>query len=247
MAGSDTVRSLERGLKILEMAGAAEDGVTLPQVSVALGIKAATAHNLARTLVAAGWLARRASPVRYVVGPAFRGMEKSLGRHEWLERAEKMVALLAARLPMATVVLSEWHSDGVAVSLRVHPSHPGFIERGAKTSLSPYCSASTLCFQAFAPAADVKLYRERYPFVEADHRAWKSEEELDAALKKAKMDGVLALADERIFRAAVPVYGKNGGLVAILGASTDASNIKSASARKNFLKALEQTVIKTHQ
>lgn len=128
MAGTDLVQALTRGLKILEMAAASTDGVRVPDITEALGIKQPTAHNLARTLVAQGYLVRRAAPVRYALGPAVESLANAGSRRQWREIAERSVRALHEAQPAATVILAEWRAGDVEVSMRLHPSHPDHVE-----------------------------------------------------------------------------------------------------------------------
>jgi len=219
MARSDLVQALERGLKILELASVSADGLTIAQMVSALGVKQPAAHNLARTLVAHGYLVRRHAPIRYALGPAAVALAQRRGRQDWQARAEAVVRELARQQPEATVILAEWRAGDLPVFLRLHPSHPGHVERNPATRLSPYTSACTLCFQAFAPAPEVSEFRQRYPFGESDAGKWSGHDALDRFLKEVRQAGVLELCDDRLERVAVPVWSAEGRVTAILGAS----------------------------
>lgn len=219
MAGSDLVQALARGLKILELAATSEDGVSVPHLTKALGIKQPTAHNLTRTLLAHGYLVKRNSPVRYAVGPAVAALAQRRMKHRWQECSEETVRGLAAALPAATVILAEWRAGDLAVALRMHPGHPDLLERNPAMRLGPYTSACTLCFQAFAPTPEVAEFRQRYPHGETDMGRWHDLHELDAYLKTSRQAGSLVVADPRMFRVGVPVWGPEGRILAVLGTS----------------------------
>ena len=219
MAGTDLVQALIRGLRILELAAASEDGVSVPQLTKALGIKQPTAHNLTRTLLAHGYLVKRNSPVRYAVGPAVEALAQRRMKHRWQECSEETVRGLAASLPTATVILAEWRAGDLAVALRMHPGHPDHLERSPAMHLGPYTSACMLCFQAFAPSPEVDEFRQRYPLGETDTGRWHSLHELDSFLKTSRQTGTIVLADQRLHRVAVPVWGPEGRILAVLGTS----------------------------
>ena len=219
MAGSDLVQALTRGLKILEMAAASPDGVRIPDITEALGIKQPTAHNLARTLTAKGYLVRRASPVRYALGPAVESLSQADARRRWREMAERAVRALHEAQPAATVILAEWRAGDLEVALRLHPSHPDHVEFNPAMRLSPHTSASTLCFQAFAPQPEVADFRRRYPYGETATGPWRDADALDAFLAKARRAGAIALSDARLHRVAVPLHNAEGRFAGTLGAS----------------------------
>ncbi len=244
MAGSDLVQALARGLRILELAAASEDGVSVTQITEALGIKQPTAHNLTRTLIANGYLVRRSSPVRYALGPAVDSLSLRGNKRKWREHAEDSVRGLAARLPAATVILAEWRAGDLAVFMRVHPSHPGHIELNPAMRLSPFTSACTLCFQAFAPAPEVGEFRKRYPHGETEIGRWSGLDELDEFLRKARRAGAVVLSDEKLYRVAAPIWGEQGRLVAVAGASINAaggiSNAESTEVFAQVSKAAQE-------
>ena len=219
MAGTDLVQALTRGLKILEMAAASTDGVRVPDITEALGIKQPTAHNLARTLVAQGYLVRRAAPVRYALGPAVESLANAGSRRQWREIAERSVRALHEAQPAATVILAEWRAGDVEVSMRLHPSHPDHVEINPAMRLSPHTSASTLCFQAFAPQPEVADFRRRYPYGETATGPWRDADALDAFLAEARRAGAIALSDARLHRVAVPLHNAAGRFAGTLGAS----------------------------
>lgn len=219
MAGTDLVQALTRGLRILELAAASEDGVSVPQLTQVLGIKQPTAHNLTRTLLAHGYLIKRSSPVRYALGPAVEALVQQRMEHRWKNCAEETVRGLAAALPKATVILAERRAGDLAVTLRMHPGHRDHLERMPAMHLGPYTSSCMLCFQAFAPEPEVSEFRQRYPLGETDTGRWHDLHDLDSFLKTSRQTGTIVLADQRLYRVGVPVWGQEGRILGVLGTS----------------------------
>ncbi len=219
MAGG-LVQSVLRALDLLEAAGASEVGLTVGELAEALRVKVPTAFNLARTLVSRGYLERTTRrPIRYRLGPALPELAGRQTRRQWLNRAESEVRALFDRLRTATVLVAEPVGGDAVPCLRLDPSRPAVVERDVNRHLAPYGSAVVLCLQAFSPAVEVQAFRERYPFGEYGHGAWESLAALDTFLAGARASGHILVTSSTPVRAAAPVFGAGGRLIACVGAS----------------------------
>ena len=132
--------------------------------------------------------------------------------------------------------------------MRLHTSHPDHVEINPAMRLSPHTSASTLCFQAFAPQPEVADFRRRYPYGETATGPWRDADALDAFLAEARRAGAIALSDARLHRVAVPLHNAAGRFAGTLGASyaADAGSadalLRSVVAEaKRLCRHLEQT------
>ncbi|OGV65096.1 MAG: hypothetical protein A3K19_25550 [Lentisphaerae bacterium RIFOXYB12_FULL_65_16] len=235
MAHSDMVQSLARGLDLLRLAAESEHGLLLSELAARLQVRPPTAFNLARTLVAKGFLEKTSRPVRYRLGPAVAELAVLQHRRQWFRKAEMVVLEVFEALSDATVVLTEPTSDDLTVALRMAPARPGALERYPGRTMAPYTNATGLCYLAFAPDAECAAYRRRYPFVENAGRLWKRESELEQFLASAREKGLVVVADDAPFRTAAPVYGPGNQLVAVLGASFSHDQ-SAAAARKEQMR-----------
>ncbi len=222
MAGSDRVQAVEQGLEILERVAAAPEGLSLAALAEAMGLKPTTIHNLARTLVATGYLAKRTRPTRYTLGPAV-GRLARLSQHRFLDQAlVEAVRALADAFADATVTSSQAIGTEVVAVLRISPERPGVLEQPAHQVMSPYHSASALVFQAFWPGETREAYRRRYPFEEYGRGRWGSLSDLEAFLDQVRGAGAVVLepnGESRLLRVAAPVYSPRQELVACFGVS----------------------------
>jgi len=73
-----SVPAVDRALKILELSTTTQLGLTLSEVSQALGIAKSSAHRLLYTLVAHGYLQRTTTERRYILGTAARDLANSI-------------------------------------------------------------------------------------------------------------------------------------------------------------------------
>lgn len=219
MPATNLIQSLTRGLAILELLAAVDEGMTLAEVAAASGLKAPTAHNLLRTLAARGYVEKTSPPLRYRVGPAVARLAGSGDDRQLLRRVEAAMLTLGRSFPDATVNFAQPVGGEVVTTLRVAPELPGRPQRDLTSPMPPYTSASALLFQAFWPAEVREAYRRRYPFAEFGGHAWADLPTLDRYLDTVRRAGLTepVLRDDH-YRIAAPVFTPRGGLAGVLGA-----------------------------
>ncbi len=235
MAHNDLVRSLVRGLDILEFVIQGGDEVKLKAVCEGLQIKRPTAYNLLRTLTAKGFLAKREHPPRYRAGEALGTLLAAYSSRDYLQRSGVALAELRDEFPEATVTLAEPIGGQVVSVLRMSPERPGVLERPQGRVLHPYGSASAIVFQAYWSDEEREIYRQRHPFWEYGAHIWKSLHQLDEALVRVRRDSY-ASPDVRdgLLAVAAPVMARGGELAAILGLSMPTEGL-SAGRRKEIV------------
>lgn len=219
-AGGGGVQSLQRGLRILEQVSQADDGVTLARLSELTGMKKTTVHNLARTLLDEGYLARWTQPVRYGPGPALAALAARSGTGNALHTAaEPLLLALAAEFPGSAVQLSEVSGVEVCVTLRVSPDAPGVITRPVDRLNPPYISATSLVFLAMNGEEWREACMQRYPFSDYGSPLWGTVDLLSAQLAKVREErgAMLEKSGATMFPMGAPVTGARGELLAVLG------------------------------
>lgn len=219
-SGSGGVQSLQRGLAVLERVSQAEDGLTLGRLAELTGLKKTTVHNLARTLLEDGYLARLTQPVRYAAGPALAALaSRNILTNTLHLAAEPALLALAAEFPGSAALLVEAAGTEVRVSLRVSPENPASVDRQADRSSPPYISATSLVFLALGNDAWREACMSRYPFADFGAPLWGSVEALEAQLDKVRKErrAVLDRPGAPLAPMAFPVTGSRGELLAALG------------------------------
>ena len=222
MPETGTVRSLARGLDILERVARAPDGIRLSDLADAMAMKAPTVHGLVKTLVAKGYLARNEPGPRYVLGPALPKVTEGLRRSRLRREAERTVRHLFESLRSATITYAEPVAGDLAVRLRMSPERPGVLEEPADRTFSPYTSASSLVYMAFCTEDERQAVLRRYPFEEYGAHAWGVRERLDAwlmAVRSKGCSGRRPFSRGETLAVAAPVFGPGRETVATLGAS----------------------------
>lgn len=222
MATTRMVQSLMRGLDIVRHVAESDHGCSLQQLCQVTDLKAPTVHNLARTLVAAGFLVRQGSTPVYVLGPAIDDIQSIRAGRERMRQSERAVKRLHVRFPEATLTYSEPAGPEVVVRLRMSPERPGTVERPVGRYMHPYANATSLLFQAFWPAESREAYRRRYPFDEYATREWSSPGELDSFLSEVRAEGSIHhRKGPSTLLIAVPLWGQGHELCGALGMRCD--------------------------
>lgn len=230
MPGNSTVQSVERSLAILRHIAEAEDGLGLQPLAAAVGLKPTTVHNLARTLLTAGFLSQTRAPVRYRLGPALGELTALQQRSALLRAAAESLRRLARELPHATLTFSQLRGTEVCVALRLSPQQPGVLERPAHRTLSPYSSASSVAVLAFGTDDTAAACRRVYPFEEYGRPRWASRLQLDKALAQARQLGYVQFTDSELLLLAVPVQPAGGELAGLLGVAVPLGRVQSRVA-----------------
>jgi DNA-binding IclR family transcriptional regulator len=229
------IQSLQRGMRILELVGQAEDGAALGELARRMELGKTTVHNLARTLVIAGYLVQRREPMRYVLGPALFDLAGRQRLHALHERASPMLLELSAEFPGSAALFAEPAGTEVRVALRVSHEHPGVIERPLDRFSPPYSNATSLLFLAFKGEEERRAFEAHHPFWETATHLWSSERELENYLKQVRVQhhATLDQAQGKAFPIAVPLFSERGELLAALGlAYRSTEKITAATKRR---------------
>ncbi len=234
MAHSELVQSVLRSLDILELVAASEEGLALRELSERLGLKAPTAHNLARTLASRGFLQKTTRPVRYRLGRAVVELGHLPSQQALLGRAPRALRRLFGELEGATVTLNQALGGEILTVLRISPERPGVLERPRGRTMHPYGTASAVLYQALWTEEERAAYRRRYPFWEYGAHLWADQRRLEQALDEARRKGYAAfdLPQAGAFPAAAPVFADNHELLAAVGASLPGEKLSPQRRRR---------------
>lgn len=219
MPGNDLVQSLARGLDLVRLLAESDQGLRLPDIVAATGLKRPTLHNLLKTLASRGFVTK-GGPV-YRIGPTMHMLVAEDASSAYLRRAEEAVRFLTQRLPEAIVSFCEPIGGEVVVRFRQYPDRM-LMERNSGAVLAPYQTASGLAFLAYADPETRQSVQMHYPFDASGLGIWGSEGRLDEFLAqvRAKRYVLPPFSVESRFKvAAVPHLAEDGKLLGVLGAA----------------------------
>jgi DNA-binding IclR family transcriptional regulator len=232
MSAIATIQSVDRALGILEAVVDSADGLTLAALSHRMGLGKTTVHNLARTLVERGYLAKLDAPRRYVLGEAVDRLGRAREQAVRRSRAAEAVRNLAASVPDATVTWSQARRGQIEVVYRMSPERPGVLQVPEAFYLGVYTSASGLVFQAFWDGEQRRQCEVQFPFEEYGLGAWGDRARFARAVAEVREAQLACRGGEgSLLRVAAPVFSRGEELVAVLGASLspDAGSSRSTS------------------
>ncbi len=233
MPSDSLVQSVLRSLDILEMVARSESGLTLQDIASALDVASPTAHNLARTLVARGYLQKTPRPVRYRLGAACFDLVQAQAHRDLLRRAGEQVGALGRLFPQASVIFAEAIGAEVVVVVRTAPDRTGVIQHPHHPPLLPYSAAVSLAYQAFCTPGEREAFRAHHAFEESGAHYWGTPQALDAFLAEARRLGYVHLpvgAAAETLRAGAPVFSPPGVLAGMIGLSMSATEAAAAEA-----------------
>lgn len=220
MANSDLIQSVVRSLDILEAVARSEDGLTLQQLSDQLVLQASTAHNLARTLLAKGYLSKSTRPVKYRLGFSLQELINMQCKRTLLKVASEKMQQLSQDMPEATITLAEDMGGEIIVALRLSPDRPGSIQHNNRI-VSPFKTSTSLVFLSFWSDRIKAAYMNRYPVWEFGLPMWKDETQLEQAIGSIRCRGYASLYIEKsaIFSVSAPIFNNKNSFVAAIGLS----------------------------
>jgi DNA-binding IclR family transcriptional regulator len=216
------IQSVQRAMQILSILAESLDGLGVGEVAVRAGLTTSTAHNLLATLADGGFAERLSGPPRYRIGP---GLTELSGRQEsghWKRALDEAVLEAARQLSEATVVQCEYVAGEIIARRRCSPERRGQLQRPSHQPMSPYFSASGLCWLAFGPRDDGLAIFRRFPLSDYAGHRWACRNDLTAYLNSVRSVGYVSEASGDLMRVSVPLYGSGNNLIATLGASIPA-------------------------
>lgn len=220
MANNDLIQSVVRSLDIMEAVARSEEGLTLQQLSDQLGLQASTAHNLARTLLAKGYLSKATRPVKYRLGMALQELIDLQYKRTLLKTASEEMLRLARIMSKATIILAEDMGGDIVASLRLSPDRPGSLQHNNRP-VAPFRTSTSLVFLAFWPDDTKAAYIQRYPVWEFGAPIWKDEAQLEQAISSVRLSGYAELSAEKraVFSVAAPIFDDKNNFTASIGLS----------------------------
>jgi DNA-binding IclR family transcriptional regulator len=234
---SKLVQSVVRATEILEQVASSEDGLTLQQLSDRVGLKSTTCHNLARTLMARGFLEQATRPTRYRLGGKVISLVDQYRNRPLHQRAAQVMSELFEEHSSARLVWAEPVGTDILLTLRIGPERPGVLEHPQHSVMPSYSSAAGIVFQAFWPHESRYSHRQRYPFSEYGVHTWHEEQKLETFLDQVRLQGYAMppVGQSGLHRLAVPVFSATRELVAALGMALPVGKVSDFDADRDRL------------
>lgn len=221
---SNTVSSLEKGLKTIELVSASAEGVSLKEIATHIGCSSPAALKLCNTLLKCGYIIKRSKPMRYTIGRKITELAGNNREQDYRGRIRESMLNINRRLPELSIYFSEYIGEQIHVTSLIRQAEPGVIATTAQSLLMPYTSVSSMVHLAFWPEMTTSEYCRRYHFDEYGSGLWKSEKNFRRELENCRKRGAYyyPFNTESLIRIGVPVRTADNQL---LGALTLAEHL----------------------
>jgi IclR family acetate operon transcriptional repressor len=227
-SGKDGLRTLERGLAVLELLGSEERGFPLSDVAKRLGLSVAVCHRILATLVKAGYVEQDPRTRWYQLGLKvleLRGATAGPMRIAAAARPYLRDLMLRAGL---RAHLAVYRGGDVVYVDRVDTADTvaRFVPPGRRTPA--YATGLGKAILAFLPAADVAAYLARAPFPAFTPATTTEAEALRRILAEVRARGYALDRGEHeadIHCVAAPVLDYTGAPIAALSVAGRAAQV----------------------
>ncbi len=220
MPRNEALQSVQRAVHILYAVAGHEDGRTIAQIAIALGVKANTAYRFIQTLEQEHMLHRKVNPLRFFLGAAISELKQLDDERHLLSISGEILVRTQARLPEANFALLEFLGTDTFQRLCVESSRPGVLIRRREFKVDFYSRASSLLFLAYSHPFEAERIMCAHPFEYEGKPIWKTIERLNRFLEKIRKSGYSepGFPERNFFRLAVPIFTHGQEVIAALGA-----------------------------
>lgn len=247
----DSVRSLERGLAMLELVNET-GGVRPADAARALELPRPTAHRLLETLEELGYVRRSASDSRFVVTIRTRLLS---GGYDTDVRLSETVGPILSRLLQQLVWpvnIATYRSGMMVVRETTHPRSPLSVDRAMLGREVPMLrTASGRAYLAFCPDAErAEILENVRAQAQAADEPYLEPASLESMLRTVRRNGYATRLNEpyvtKTSSVAVPIM-VNGRVSACVAIVWLTSAMTSSRAIKQFTPALRQAAVEIAQ
>lgn len=237
------VLTLDKSLSVLESIFACKDGIGTRALALQLDLNVATAHNIARTFCARGYL--RQDPQTKAFHPGIRLM--LLGRHPSYIRSLTLSATAiiddVARTLNESVLLASM-DHGRVINLKYTPSRQALrVHESEDMSDHSYATAVGKVLLASMNEHELDAYLLKTPLQRFTPRTFCDPQRLKDELKKVQLQGYAQTRDEfseGLSAVAIPVRDPWQTVVAAIGASAPTVRLQRASQIEDILRPLQK-------
>jgi DNA-binding IclR family transcriptional regulator len=217
--GPATHRSLERGLRVIEVTAASGGSATLADIARRAALPRSTAHHIARALVELGYLAQEREASPYRLGPRlFRLMDRHWTPAQLADAARHSLDELSRRTGHGAS-LAVLKGGVVTIVAKRESSGPVRVVQEIGAARPLHCTAVGKILAAWLPAPELEALLATIDYRRFTARTIVSQAGLVAELARVRARGVALDNEEHldgIRCAAAPVRDHTGDVCAAL-------------------------------
>ncbi len=226
---SGTIQSIARAAAVVRLLSSGTRGLTLLEVSAALGLAKGTTHGILRTLVDVGFVGQDATTGRYDVGDRLSSLggsriDANTVRSMTLNWADTLASRAGESVHVGVL-------RGLQVEVAHHVFRPDDTEQDMHTGavLPVHASAMGKVLLAYDPVAQERVLAEHQELL--THRTVTDPRAIAHHLDAVRRDGAATEVEELVLgqaAAAAPIRGRGGIVVAAVEVSGDVHRICDA-------------------
>ena len=238
---SEFVQSLERGLAVIQAFGPDSPEMTISEVAEATGTTRATARRFLLTLEQLGHV--RTNGKRFALTPHVLGLGYAyLSSLEWWHTAQPAMEDAVHELQESCSAAVLDGRDVIYVA-RVSATRIMSINLSIGTRLPAHVTSLGRVLLSHQPPEALDTYLADFVSQKYTERTKTSPEELREAIETARLKGY-ALVDQELETGlrslAVPIYDRNGRILAALNVGTHAARTRLDEMTSRFLPVLHE-------
>lgn len=218
--GDRQIQSLNRAFDILAVVyQAGSDGLALKDICAATGLNMSTAHHLANTLLARGYLDQEPRSRRYSLGPMLLELGAAALKRVDLHTVARPIAEELCKQTEETVYVTIRRGWTLITLIDIPSPHPIRVVWPPRQEPSLHAAASGKCLLAYQSADDIERYLSDVPLRSFTLNTITNAEQLREELASIRANGVVYDREEYVHDLAcigAPVFNDRSEAVATL-------------------------------
>ena len=210
------VKTLARGLRILEILGASQDSVGVTELAKEIGVDKSSVSRLVQTLVKYRFAERDSKTRRYRLGSKIRDLSQQMQRDTQLSEQAKPFLHELVDKTGENAHLAIYAQQGALVIADMQSPAPLRVVSGVGRLIPLHCTAVGKCLLAFSDIPMPDHLPQLTRFTITKHN------ELKQHLQEVRRAGIAIDDEEHLYGVrclAAPVYNHSGQAIASIGIS----------------------------
>ena len=243
------IKVVEKIMKIIEIvANKEKEGCSLSEISKSLNLKPTTVYSLISTLLSLGYFQKDEKTKKYKISEKLLNIfSPILNRNLLLKVSEPVIKSLAEKI-RESVVLGIFHKgERYTIASAKYEGHILNINLNMFEESPCYTTATGRILLSFLSEKDVKEYIKKEGYPGGKWENINNYEKLKKEMEKIRKRKIEIIEKEHTVAIGVPIFGKNGEIIASLGVYLPKVRFKGENREKiinELKKAGEEITLK---
>ena len=243
------VKVVEKIMKIIELIASKEkEGCGLTEISKSLNLKTTTVHSLIASLLYLGYLEKDEKTKKYKISEKFLNIfSPIINRNLLLKVSEPVIKSLAEKIRESVVLGIFYKGQRYTIATAKYEGHILNVNLNMFEESSCYTTATGRILLSFLPENVVIEYIKKEGYPEEKWENIKNYDGLKKEMEKIRKRKIEIIEKEDTVAIGIPIFGKNGEIVASLGVYLPKVRFKGENREKiinELKKAGEEITLK---